>query len=242
MIALFKKEVSTFFTSPIGYLVMGLFLVASGLFLWVFDGNYNIPNSGFASLSPFFELAPWIFIFLIPAITMRSISDEQKAGTLELLLTKPITTWQLVLGKYLGSLFLIIITLLPTLLYVVAIYNLGNPVGNLDIGATIGSYIGLIFLAGTFAAIGLFTSSLTNNQIVAFISAVCISFILFYGLYGVAQYNAFGAIDNYIDAASIKTHYESISRGVLDTRDLLYFISVTAFFIFLTTHRLKKHR
>lgn len=242
MIAVFKKEISTFFTSPIGYLVMGLFLVAMGLFLWVFDGDYNIPNSGFASLSPFFELAPWIFIFLIPAITMRSISDEHKAGTLELLLTKPITTRQLVLGKYLGSLFLIVLTLLPTLLYVVAIYNLGNPVGNLDVGATIGSYIGLILLGSTFASIGIFSSSLSNNQIVAFISAVSISFILFYGLYGLAQYSAFGMMDNYINTASIKSHYESISRGVIDTRDLVYFLSVTVFFLFLTIYRIKKYR
>lgn len=242
MIALFKKEITTFFTSPIGYLVIGLFLMATGLFLWVFDGPYNIPNSGFASLTPFFELAPWIFTFLIPAITMRSISDEDKAGTLELLLTKPITTWQLTLGKYIGIIALILIALLPTLTYVWAIYDLGNPVGNLDIGATIGSYVGLIFLAGAFASIGLYTSSLSNNQIIAFISAVCICFFLYYGFEGIAEYNALGAVDHYISKIGIKSHYDSISRGVVDTRDLIYFISTILFFLFLTTLRLKKHR
>lgn len=214
--------------------------MATGLFLWIFDGPYNIPNSGFASLTPFFELAPWIFTFLIPAITMRSISDEEKAGTLELLLTKPITAWQIVLGKYTGIIGLVLISLLPTLTYVWAIYNLGNPIGNLDIGSTIGSYVGLVFLAGAFASIGLYTSSLSNNQIIAFISAVCICFILYYGLQGLAEYNALGAIDQHINQISIKSHYDSISRGVVDTRDLVYFISITLFFLFLTTLRLKK--
>ncbi len=242
MIAIFKKEINTFFTSPIGYLVIALFLVASGLFLWVFEGDYNIPNSGFASLAPFFKLAPWIFTFLIPAITMRSFSDEEKAGTLELLLTKPISTLQLVVGKYTGGLFLIVLALLPTLIYVVAIYNLGNPVGNLDVGATIGSYLGLLLLAGAFVAIGLFTSSLTNNQVVAFISAVCICFMLYFGFNGIAQYNALGFLDTYLAQLSIQTHYDSISRGVVDTRDLIYFISIVVFFIYLTTQRLIKHR
>jgi len=242
LIALFRKEISSFFTSPVGYLVITLFLVATGLFLWVFEGPYNIPDSGFASLTPFFELAPWIFTFLIPAITMRSLSDEEKAGTLELLLTKPITTWQLVLGKYLGILFLILIALLPTFIHVWAIYDLGNPVGNLDIGATLGSYIGLLLLAGTFAAIGIFTSSLSSNQIVAFIGGVCICFILYYGFEGLAEYNAFGKADEYISQLGIKTHYNSISRGVVDTRDLIYFISVIVFFLFLTVQKLKKDR
>lgn len=242
MNAFFRKEITTFFTSPIGYLVIGLFLVTVGLFLWVFEGPYNIPESGFASLSPFFELAPWVFTILIPAITMRSLSDEEKAGTLELLLTKPITPWQLVLGKYLGTIALILIALIPTLIYVWAVYNLGNPVGNLDIGATIGSYVGLVFLAGTFAALGLFTSSLSSNQIVAFISAVGLAFLLYYGFDGLAQYNAFGNLDSYIQEIGIKSHYNSISRGVVDTRDLIYFISLIVFFLFLTTQRLKKHR
>lgn len=242
MIALFRKEITAFFTSPIGYLAIGLFLVASGLFLWVFEGAFNIPNSGFASLAPFFELAPWIFTFLIPAITMRSISDEAKDGTLELLLTKPITTWQLVVGKYAGVLFLLLFALLPTLLYVWAIYDLGNPIGNLDVGATIGSYIGLLLLGATYAAIGLYTSALSNNQIVAFITAVCLCFFLYYGLEGIAQYNALGIADSYLSQIGIKRHYNSISRGVVDTRDLIYFISIIGFFLFLTIQRLKKHR
>lgn len=242
MYALIKKEITTFFTSPIGYLVIGLFLVATGLFLWVFDGPFNIPNSGFASLAPFFELAPWIFTFLIPAITMRSLADEEKAGTLELLLTKPLTTWQLVFGKYLGVIFLISSALIGTLVYVYAIYDLGNPVGNLDVGATIGSYMGLLLLGATFAALGTFTSSVTSNQIVAFIGAVCLCFILYYGLEGISNYNALGNLDSYLSYIGVKSHYNSISRGVVDTRDLIYFLTIIGFFLFLTAQRLKKHR
>jgi len=133
MLAVIRKEINTFFASSVGYLVIGIFLILNGLFLWVFKGQFNILDSGFADLSPFFLIAPWILLFLIPAITMRSISEEKKQGTLELLLTKPITLWQLVLGKYLGSFFLIVIALIPSLLYILTIYQLGNPVGNLDV-------------------------------------------------------------------------------------------------------------
>lgn len=232
--AILRKEINSFFSSPIGYLVIGLFLVVNGLFLWVFQGSYNILDSGFADLSPFFTLAPWIFLFLIPAVTMKSFSEEIKQGTLELLLTKPITKWQLVLGKYFGSLILILLALLPTLVYVLTIYYLGNPQGNLDSGAIIGSYFGLIFLGGCYAAIGLFTSSLTQNQIVSFILAVFLSFICFFAFEGLAnltlfQIGAFGPED-----LGISSHYDSISRGVIDTRDLIYFFSFIIFFLALT--------
>ncbi|MFT5863753.1 MAG: ABC-2 type transport system permease protein, partial [Flavobacteriales bacterium] len=176
MYAILKKEIHAFFASPIGYLVIGLFLLVTGLFLWVFEGNFNIANSGFADLAPFFQLAPWIFTFLIPAVTMRSFSDEQKMGTLELLLTKPISTLELVLGKYLGAFTLIVLSLIPTVIYVYAIYQLGNPVGNLDIGVTIGSYLGLFLLAAAFTSIGIYASTLSDNQIVAFIIAVFLCF------------------------------------------------------------------
>ncbi|TVZ51011.1 gliding motility-associated ABC transporter substrate-binding protein GldG [Dokdonia sp. Hel_I_53] len=242
MIAILKKEVSSFFTSAIGYLVIALFLVITGLFLWFFEGQFNIPNSGFADLAPFFQLAPWIFLLLIPAITMRSLSDEQKQGTLELLLTKPITTLQLTLGKYLGAFLLIIIALAPTLIYVIAIYQLGNPTGNLDTGVTIGSYIGLLFLSGVYTSIGIYTSSLTDNQIVAFISAVFICFLLYYGLEGIANYHFLGSGDRIIENLGIQSHYESISRGVIDSRDLVYFISLTAFLLFLTVRRLQRQQ
>jgi ABC-2 type transport system permease protein len=232
--ALLKKEINSFFSSPIGYLVIGLFLVVNGLFLWVFQGSYNILDSGFADLSPFFTLAPWIFLFLIPAVTMKSFSEEYKQGTLELLLTRPITKWQLVLGKYFGSMLLILLALLPTLIYVVTIYNLGNPEGNLDSGAITGSYMGLIFLGACYAAIGIFTSSLTENQIVAFILAVFLCFVCFFAFEGLANLNIFTAGSFGLEHIGISSHYDSISRGVIDTRDILYFFSFIVFFLALT--------
>ncbi|WP_299682782.1 gliding motility-associated ABC transporter permease subunit GldF [uncultured Dokdonia sp.] len=237
MLAILKKEINSFFASPIGYLVISLFLVVTGLFLWVFEGEFNIPGSGFADLAPFFQLAPWIFIFLIPAITMRSFSDEQKTGTLELLLTKPISTLQLVLGKYFGALVLLIIAILPTLIYVIAIHQLGNPVGNLDVGVTIGSYIGLVLLAASFSAMGIYASTLSDNQIVAFITAVLFCFIFYFGIEGIASYTS-----TFIANFGMQTHYDSISRGVIDTRDVIYFISLIAFFIYLTKNKLQKTR
>ena len=157
MLAILKKEINSFFASPIGYLVIAIFLLLNGLFLWVFKGEFNILDNGFADLQPFFLLAPWILVFLIPAVTMRSFSDEKKQGTLELLLTKPISTLQLILGKYFGAFVLILIALIPTLLYVYTVYQLGNPTGNLDFGSTLGSYFGLLFLIATYTAIGVFT-------------------------------------------------------------------------------------
>lgn len=240
MFAILKKEISSFFSSAIGYLVIGLFLVVTGLFLWVFQGPFNITETGFADLAPFFQIAPWIFIFLIPAITMRSFSEEQKVGTLELLLTKPISKLQLTLGKFLGAFALIMLAIIPTLIYVVAIYQLGNPVGNLDVGVTIGSYIGLMLLAATFTAIGIFASSLTDNQIIAFIIAVFLSFFLYFGLEGIAAFSTTSSVRDFINSMGIQSHYTSISRGVVDTRDLIYFISVTAFFIIITMMKLHK--
>lgn len=230
MLAILKKEINSFFASPIGYLVVAIFLVLNGLFLWVFKGEFNILDYGFADLSPFFLLAPWILIFLIPAITMRSFSDEKKQGTLELLLTKPISTLNIVLGKYFGALLLILTALLPTLLYVFTVYRLGNPSGNLDLGSTLGSYFGLLFLVAAYTAIGIFTSSFTDNQIVAFIAAVFISFLFYIGFEGVAEFTS----SNFIEQLGMSIHFKSMGRGVLDTRDILYFLSVTIFFIILT--------
>lgn len=235
MFSILKKEINSFFSSPIGYLVIGLFLIGNGLFLWVFQGGYNIFDSGFANLSPFFRLSPWIFLFLIPALTMRSFSEEIRQGTLELLLTKPISKWELVLGKYLGALLLIVLALLPTLLYVLSINSLGKPEGNFDSGAITGSYFGLLFLGGCYAAIGVFVSSLTQNQIVSFILAVFLCFVCFFAfdqLQGIQlfRFGAFGLED-----LGINAHYQSISRGVIDTRDLVYFLSFITFFLALTT-------
>ena len=189
MLAILRKEINSFFASSIGYLVITIFLILNGLFLWVFKGEFNILDYGFADLSSFFLLAPWVLIFLIPAVTMRAFSDEKKQGTLELLLTKPITKSQIVFGKYFGAFILILIALLPTLLYVYTIYKLGNPVGNLDMGSITGSYFGLLFLIGAYTAIGVFSSTLSDNQIVAFIISVFICFFFYIGFEGVADFN-----------------------------------------------------
>ncbi|WP_298778535.1 gliding motility-associated ABC transporter permease subunit GldF [uncultured Polaribacter sp.] len=237
MIAILKKEFNSFFASPIAYLVIGVFLLINGLFLWIFNDDFNILNAGFADINSFFYLAPWVFLFLIPAITMKSFADEFSNGTIELLKTKPLTIWQIVLGKFWASLLLIIIALTPTLTYVYTIFRLGNPVGNIDFGSTIGSYIGLLFLAATYTSIGLFTSTLSKNQIVAFILGVFITFILFYGFDSIS--NSFGNDAIIIKKLGINEHFKSISRGVIDTRDIIYFLSVTFFFLFITKTRLE---
>lgn len=236
MIAILKKEFNSFFASTIAYLVIGVFLLINGLFLFIFKDDLNILNAGFADLNPFFYLAPWVFIFLIPAITMKSFADEFNNGTIELLKTKPISNWQIVLGKFWAALILVVIALIPTITYVYTIYQLGNPIGNIDFASTIGSYIGLLFLAATYTAIGLFTSTLSKNQIVAFILGVFSTFFLFYGFDAISN-----SFDNNltIQQIGINEHFKSISRGIIDTRDLVYFISVTIFFLFITKTRLE---
>lgn len=237
MKSILVREIKSFFGSPMGYLVIALFLILNGLFLWVFEGDYNILNTGFADMSPFFTLAPWILIFLIPAVTMRSFSDEKKQGTLELLLTKPLSTWQIVNGKFLGALVLIIMAIIPTLIYVYAIYNLGDPKGNLDMGSTIGSYFGLLFLISSYCAIGVFTSTLSENQIVAFIVSVFLSFFFFFGFDGIATITP--SFSSIISNFGMQEHFKSMSRGVIDTRDVLYFASLTTLFLSFTVYKLK---
>jgi len=237
MKAILFREIKSFFGSPIGYLVIAIFLLLNGLFLWVFEGDFNILDSGFADLSPFFTLAPWILIFLIPAVTMRSFSDEKKQGTLELLLTKPITIWQIVNGKFFGALLLIVIAIVPTLIYVWVIYGLGLPEGNIDLGSTLGSYFGLLFLISAYSAIGIFTSTLSDNQIVAFILSVFLCFFFYFGFEGLAGYLT--SIENSISSLGMDSHFKSMSRGVLDTRDILYFVSVTVLFLSFTVFKLK---
>ena len=215
---------------------MGVFLLINSLFLWVFQDDFNILNAGFADIRSFFYLAPWVFLFLIPAITMKSFADELNHGTIEILKTRPISDWQIVLGKFWASLLLVVVALLPTLSYVFTVYLLGNPIGNIDLGSTFGSYMGLLLLAASYTAIGLFTSTLSSNQITAFLLGIFITFFLFYG---------FDAISNSFDQQlaiqkiGINEHYKSISRGVIDSRDLMYFVSVTVFFLFMTKNRLK---
>jgi len=236
MFPILKKEFNSFFASPIAYLVIGVFLLINGLFLWVFKDDLNILNAGFADLNSFFLVAPWILLFLIPAITMKSFADELNSGTIETLKTKPITDWQIVLGKFSASLLLIVVALVPTLTYAYTILQLGNPVGNLDIGSTLGSYIGLLFLAATYTSIGLLTSTFSKNQIVAFILGVFITFFLFYGFDAIASLFSNGYS---VQLFGINEHFKSISRGVIDTRDVIYFVSVTSFFLLLTKNQLR---
>lgn len=235
MYPILKKEFNSFFSSPIAYLAIGVFLVMNGLFLWVFNGEFNILNAGFADINSFFFLAPWLLLFLIPAITMKSFADEFNNGTIEILQTKPVSNWQIVLGKFWASLLLISIAILPTFLYIYTINSLANPEGNIDFGSIIGSYFGLLFLTATYSAIGLFSSSLTKNQIIAFITSICITFFLFYGLDEISDLLQSLSISK----LGINEHFKSISRGVLDTRDIIYFISVTLFFLFITKTRLE---
>ena len=238
MYALFKKEIRYFFTSPIGLTIIGLFIVLNGLFLWVFKTDYNIFNAGFADMLPFFRLSSWVFVFLVPAITMRSISEEKKSGMLALLFTKPVSTLQMVLGKYLGILFLLFVILLPSALYVYMVWVLGNPVGNLDIAGTVGSYIALFLLVATFASVGLWASSISSNQIISFVLAAFLSFFFFFGI---DQLIAFIAPEDF-GGVGFQTHFDAISRGVLDTRNIVYFLSVISFFIYLTTLSLKAYK
>lgn len=239
MKAILLKEIQLYFGSPIGYLVIGLFLLFCGLFLWVFEGEYNLLNAGFADLTSFFTLAPWILILIIPAVTMRSFSEEKKQGTLELLLTKPISTWEIVLGKFLASIILLIIAILPTLVYFFMLYNLGLQTGNIDFGSTIGSYIGLVLLMANFAAIGIFASALTENQIVSFLIAVVSCFVIFYGFTGVSSLEIFKNNATLIANFGIDFHFKSISRGVVDSRDIIYFLSAIFMFLWATVTVLK---
>lgn len=234
MLAILNKEIRSFFSSLTGYLVIGLFLIACGLFLFVFNGSYNILDSGFADLKGFFNLAPWIFVFLIPAISMKSFADEKRMGTLEILLTKPVSLKKLIIGKYLGILFLIILAIIPTLLYVLTISELGRPTGNFDVGATLGSYLGLLFLGACYASIGIFASSLSSNQVISFLLGVFLCFFCYFAFEGLSEVGISGSSGYFLESMGISFHYQSISRGVIDTRDIVYFISLIFLFLKLT--------
>ena len=235
MFAILKKEINSFFSSPIGYLVIAIFLITNGLFIWVFKGEFNILDYGFADLSGYYFIAPQIFLFLIPAITMKSFSEEKRQGTLETLLTTPINNTQLIIGKFLGAFSLIVLALLPTLLYIYTVYQLGNPVGNVDLGSTFGSYSGLLGIAMIYCAIGIFTSAISNNQIVAFILAVVLCFTLYFAPEAISEISTIS-----LEETGIKAHFETISKGIIDTRNIVYFISITALFLFFTSLTLTK--
>ncbi len=242
MFTLLKKELSSFFNSLIAYIVIIVFLLSVSLFLWVFPGNFNLLDLGYARLDSLFVIAPWVFLFLVPAITMRLFSEEMKTGTIELLLTKPFTELQIVISKYLAALILIFVALIPSVIYFISIYLLGDTIGNLDIGGSWGSYIGLLFLASVYVSIGLFVSSITDNQIIAFIVSVFLCFFIFIGFDSIASLSVFSSIQIILQNLGINEHYRSISRGVIDSRDLLYFFSVVIMFIYLASQRLKRRK
>ncbi|MCK9291364.1 MAG: gliding motility-associated ABC transporter permease subunit GldF [Bacteroidales bacterium] len=231
MVALFLKEIHSFLSSLTGYLVIAVFLLINGLFLWVFPTEFNILDYGYASLEGLFLIAPFVFMFLVPAVTMRSFAEEKKSGTIEWLLTKPLTDIQIIVAKFLANLVLVLVSLLPTLIYYFSVYRLGQPPGNLDSGGIWGAYIGLFFLGAVFVAIGIFSSSLTDNQILAFILAVVLSGFVYIGFDLIYSFSWFGSADLFIRQLGIEAHYGSISRGVVDTRDLLYFLSVIVLFL-----------
>ncbi|MHA7102818.1 gliding motility-associated ABC transporter substrate-binding protein GldG [Roseivirga pacifica] len=236
MWSIYKREIQQFLNSLIAYIVIGVFLTGIGLLMWVFPET-SVLNYGFADLETLFSLGPFVFMFLIPAITMRMVAEEKKSGTIELLLTKPITEAQILLGKYFAAVTLVLFAILPTLVYVYSVHQLGNPVGNLDVPGIIGSYIGLLLLGAVFAAIGLAASTLTENQIVAFIFAVFLSFFLYTGLSSIsALFSGNAAV--YIEDLSLSFHYEALSRGLIDTRDLAYFLSTIILVLFVSYWKL----
>lgn len=242
MFTIFLKEINTFFSSLIGYIVIGVFLAILGLVMFVFPDT-SLLNYNFATLDQLFDIAPMVFVFLIPAVTMRSFAEETQVGTIELLATRPLTDLQIVLGKFFACLALAVFALLPTVLYYITVYQLGSPKGNLDSGAIMGSYLGLISLAAVFTAIGVFASSLTNNQIASFVLAVFLCFLVHWGFLFFSKLPVFaGKVDDVVQMLGIDYHYASISRGVIDTRDLIYFVSVIGVFVAMTVTVLEKRK
>ena len=239
MISIFRKELRSFFSNATGYIVIGIFLLLTGLFLWVIPGQYNIIDAGYANVDGLFYLAPWLFLFLCPAVTMRLFAEEKQTGTWELLVTKPLSKLQLVLGKYFAGWVLVALALLPTLIYYFSVSYLAEPIGNVDSGAFWGSFIGLFFLAGVYVAIGTFSSSLSNNQIISFVVALVLSFFFYYGFDLLASFFTSGQAIQYIESIGINSHYKSMSRGVIDSRDVIYFVGVSVVFILATVRKIK---
>jgi len=242
MFTLFKREIKNFLSSLIGYIVITVFLLINGLFLWVFPMDFNILENGYSNIDGLFMLGPFVFLFLIPAITMRSFAEEKRSGTIEMLLTKPLTDLQIILSKYLAGVVLVIFSILPTLIYYISVYHLGSTPGNLDAGGTWGSYIGLLFLGAVFVSIGLFASTLTDNQIISFIISLFLCSIFYIGFEFIYSFNIFGKYALFVQSLGISYHYSSISRGVIDTRDLLYFFSLICIFILLSKISLERRK
>ena len=230
MFAIFRKEISGFFSNLTGYIVIIVFLLFNSLFMWVFPGEWNILDSGYASLDTLFFLSPWVFMFLVPAVTMRMIAEEKRLGTIELLYSRPITERGIIYGKYFASVALVLLALIPGVIYYISVFHLGESPGNLDRGGTLGSFLGLFFLASVYASVGIFASSLTDNQVIAFILAVLICFILYMGFDSFAYLPGLKKLNEFVIRLGINEHYKSISRGVIDLKDIVYFVSVAAFF------------
>ncbi len=240
MLAITQKEIRAFFASSVGVLILSLFLILCGLFLWVFNGPFNIFNYGFADLSKFFLLAPWVFLFLVPALTMKSFAEERKLGTLELLQITPLPKQKIVWGKFFGIFILACLAILPTIIYVYTLGKLGTFIDNYDHGIVIASYLGMLLLVAAFTGIGLFASSLTDNQVVAFLVGLILCFTMFYGFESISTLFSEGSLALFIKNLGMKAHFESMGRGVIDSRDVIYFLSILAFSIFLCTQRLKR--
>lgn len=240
MFALAKKEIQGFFSNITGYLVIAVFLLINSLFLWIFDSGMNILKGGYAGIDGLFIISPWVFLFLIPAVTMRLFAEEYRLGTMAILKTKPLSDTQIVFGKALAGITLSVIAIIPTLIYYLSVYMLGESTGNIDSGGTFGSYIGLLFLAASYVSMGLFASSLSDNPIIAFLIGMFICFIFFYGFDQLASIFPSSATQLFVMSLGINEHYISMSRGVIDTRDLIYFISLITLFSLLTREVVKK--
>jgi ABC-2 type transport system permease protein len=241
MWTLFLKEIKEFFSSITGYLVVVVYLVINSLIMWIFHGPSNILDAGYSNLDSLFIISPWVFLFLVPAVTMRLISEEKRLHTMELLLIRPISEFRIVLAKYFAGLSLVVVALLPTLLYTISINKLGSGVGA-DMGAIAGSYVGLFFLAAIYTSVGLFASSISNNQIISFIVAVLLCFVLYIGFDQVSIMGFGGSVEDFVMSLGINYHYRSISRGVIDSRDILYFLSVIVVFLLLTKLRIERRK
>jgi len=242
MFQLYIKEITGFLSSLIGYVVICVFLLLTGLFVWILPGEFNILESGFASLEPLFFIAPWVFIFLIPAITMRMLSEEMRTGTIEMLLTKPLTEMQIIGAKYLAGVTLVVISLLPTMVYYFSVSHLGMPQGNIDFGSTVGSFFGLVLLGATFTAIGLLASGISQNQVVAFLLAALLCFFMYVGFESLASLEALRSADDFVISMGMFDHYKSLGRGLADTRDLVYFGGVIFLFLYASRLILRSRR
>ena len=242
MYALFKKELSSYFSSAIGYIAILVFLIVIGLILWVFPGSMNILDFGYSNINGLFMIAPFVFLFLIPAITMRAFADEKRSGTFESLMTKPISSTKIVLAKFLSSSVIVLLSLIPTLVFYYTVYLMGATVGNIDSGAVFGSYAGLLLLGMSFVSIGLFCSSITDNQIVSFILSALICAFMYIGFETIYQMKIFGDMLLFVKNLGMQAHYVSLSRGVIDTRDVIYYLSIMFIFLMFTKFSIERRK